>query len=380
MIVQESDALLAALDRRMQVERVLALDPVAPVAGSRGEAATPTDQTSSHAVGPATATVVPAGEQDTLSARLPLGRVVPARVVDVGFDAHGDERVTADVERWRVALAWPRGAGPAPRPGQDIALRVLAHKPMLLFQSVGESLDGPASSDVVGAPVRWSREALALAGRPGLVDGATGDGPSTPAGAQRFTAPILEIAFVAGDDEPSVASPPADAADRATSRPLAASPAGAPMSGNPTHDRIALDDVIVGATVARPRDATPVVGAPPRDRDDPTSDPTMPLPVVLQGPAWPGQPMELVVRRDRDDDAFDNPALDQWCGEIVIELPALGRIAGHLAWSMQGLRIRLDGHDAAAVASMTAATTELAAALVDADLRVVGLTVGGGPS
>jgi hypothetical protein len=86
--------------------------------------------------------------------------------------------------------------------------------------------------------------------------------------------------------------------------------------------------------------------------------------------------MELVVRREREDEQFDNPVLDHWCGEVLIDLPNLGRVAGHLAFSMQGLRIRLEGDDADAVDAMTAHANELAHALSAANLRVNALSVG----
>lgn len=104
--------------------------------------------------------------------------------------------------------------------------------------------------------------------------------------------------------------------------------------------------------------------------------PPLSLPLVLQGPAWNGQAIELIVRRERADEMLDNPALDQWCGEVVIDLPELGRVAGHLSFSMQGLRVRLEADEVTSVASLTAATAELAVALAGIDLRVVGLSVG----
>lgn len=100
------------------------------------------------------------------------------------------------------------------------------------------------------------------------------------------------------------------------------------------------------------------------------------VPLVLQGPAWDGQEMELIVRRERADETLDNPALDHWCGEVVIDLPELGRVTGHLAFSMQGLRVRLDADDEASVTRLTGATAELAAAFAHIDLRVSGLSVG----
>jgi len=86
--------------------------------------------------------------------------------------------------------------------------------------------------------------------------------------------------------------------------------------------------------------------------------------------------MELVVRRERGDEALDNPALDPWCGDLTIDLPTLGRVSGRLAFSMHGLRIRLEGDDAATVAAMHESSALLAAAFADADLRVQSLSIG----
>ena len=340
MIVQDTDPAMQALDRRLQIDRVLSLDPLAGVSGK---------DSGSGSSRPTTAASTEVAQQTTLAARLPLGRVVLARIVDVP-DA---EHVVADIERWRVSMAWPRGAGSLLHPGQDITLRVLAHKPMLLFQNVdasGEPLDGNGDADAA-PPTRWSAGALELSSQLG----ASRNGNSVI----RFSEPIIEVEIVALEADDSI-----DAGSSASVATRGAKPGATPSS---TTDRIALDDVIVARSAS-------TTGAPP---------PPTTMPFVLQGPAWAGQAMELVVRRERADDELDNPVLDQWCGEIVIDLPQLGRVSGHLAFSMQGLRIRLEGEDAATVAAMGAATASLAAALADADLRVQALSVGqpgaGGP-
>ena len=348
MIVQESDILLAALDRRLQVDSVLAVDPLAPV--SRGSG------TPSSAAGSNFASATAANAQNTatpLTTRLPLGQLITARVVEVPQPDH----VIAEVGNLRIDLAWPKGNGIA-QPGRDIGLRVLAHEPMLLFQS--EPLDAAGSSgDGIDpeAAARWSSDAMHL-----QPPGAT---PGRGAGPVRFDAPILDIEIVPIDKNgPAVADDWQPGVPRPSSNAV--------VSSGPA--RIALDDVIVARSTA----VVDGIDAPliPRAIDDGSRIPTTFMPLVLHGPAWPGQPMELVVRRERKDEAFDNPALDHWCGEVLIDLPNLGRVAGHLAFSMQGLRLRLEGDDAEAVDAMTAHATELAHALAVANLRVSALSVG----
>jgi hypothetical protein len=304
MIVSESDVLLAALDRRLQVDSLAAIAPVASSSdGARGAAP--------QAAAGASSAAEP----------FPLGQVIDARVVDIAESGH----VVADLAGQRLALSWPTGSGPAI--GSRIALRVLARTPMLLFEDASRDGERRESPD---APTSLSVAARALQ-----------NPAATGAGALRFTAPILQIE-VDGD-------PPLHAMDSATGSTNSATP-----------DRISLDTVIVAQ-------------APLTDR---AVDPSVMLPFVLRGPAWPGQDVELVVRRDREDEAFENPVLDQWCGELMIDLPNLGRVSGHLAWSMQGLRIRLEGQDASSVASMSASTAELARALADVDLPVLAVSVG----
>ncbi len=346
MIVQESDILLAALDRRLQVDPLLAIDPLTAIArsttppGPRPSTPTPTTN------GPATSAA-------TLTARLPLGEVISARIVEVPQPDH----VIAEIGALRVALAWPKGNGITPQPGSDIGLRVLAHKPMLLFQSVpGE---GERSGDEGHEPqTRWSSDALRLQ-QPGA-------SPERGTGPVRFDVPILEIDIVPlpGRGESNA---PNDL------RLDASLPSRAVVDTGP-HTQIDLDDVIVARSTALVDGVdSPLI---PRATEDGSRIPTAFVPLVLQGPAWPAQPMELVVRRERKDDQFDNPALDHWCGEVVIDLPHLGRIAGHLALSMQGLRIRLEGNDEDAVDAMTSGAAELANALAVANLRVSTLSVG----
>jgi hypothetical protein len=349
MIVSESDILLAGLDRRMQVDRVQAVDPLEALSRATGPVRTAPLQTGgSAATGPANATADPA-------TRLPLGQVITARVVEVPQPDH----VIVEVGDLRIALAWPK-AGGVPQPGRDIGLRVLAHKPMLLFQSVPDDAMDATDAHEDGEPLtRWSSDALHL-----QAPGTSGGAPGRGAGPVRFDTPILEIEIVPLQDskEPAVAN------ELVQSRAQVPTDREAPA-------RIELDDVIVArSTAVVDGVAAPLV---PRAVDDGTRIPTTFLPLILQGPAWAGQAMELVVRRERRDEQFDNPALDHWCGEVVIDLPHLGRVAGHLAFSMQGLRIRLEGGDARAVDAMTAGATELANAFSMANLRVCALSVGG---
>ena len=366
MIVQESDILSAALDRRLQVDRILALDPLKAVAtaapdsgpstGPTSVRSSPMPQVADRAAGP--------NPPSTPIDRLPLGAVVGARVVDVPDPGH----VVAEIGTLRVALAWPSGSGEAPTPGSEIGLRVLAHRPMLLLQRV----EAVADHEAFEPTTHWSADALRLQG------GAT-DRPATDtSGIVRFEVPILEL-----DDGPD---PPAPGRGESSTTPRAAAMpdggAGLPTaasphvgSDGPALASIALADVIVAREAAVVDGVTtPLV---PRAADDGDRS-TLPfMPLVLQGPAWNGQPVELVVRRERADEQFDNAALDRWCGELLIDLPQLGRIAGHVTWSMQGLRIRLEGDDDAAIDAMEGGSAALATALSQVDLRVCALSVGG---
>ncbi len=327
MIVDESDALAAALDRRLAIDRVLPLDAKLPNGSAATAAAAIGDElldapAASRAL-PASAPRTDAG--DTLAARLPAGRVVSAQVVEV-VDA---DRVVAQIDRFRITLAFPGGVDA--QPGDRIALRILAHEPTLSLQAVDDEPIDDARADA-GVATRWSRDAMQLS-RNTLAD----DAGVT----RRFSEPLLEMRPAALDVD---AATDAAAAETTASTTLA----------------------VVDGAVARD-----VVRA-----ADPPTNPMAGAAIVLQGPAWAGQPIEILVRRERADEAFDNAALDRWCGEIVIDLPNLGRVVGHLAWSMQGLRIRLEGDDDESAASMRAATPELANALADAALPVLALSVG----
>lgn len=315
MIVSESDVLLSALDRRLQIDRIVALEPASVFDDASGDPATGTQ---------------PARSAPTSSAyldRLPLGQVFDARVVS----AEGGD-VIAELGALRIALSWPNSGSPAPVAGAWIALRVLAHEPALLFQNV--PADGAEPDDDADAPLRLSTDARSLQ-----------SAASSGAGTVRFTVPIVDVS----------ASHAAAVASRGSTDP-------APnlfAVGDPSFDR----DSPAQGSVAR------VVTV------DASVQAQAGLPLVLQGPAWSGQDVELVVRRERRDEAFDNPALDQWCGELVIDLPTLGRVSSHLAWSVQGLRIRLEGQEPASVASMTETATELAQALSAVDLPVIAVSV-----
>ena len=370
MIVQESDILLAALDRRLQVDRLLAIDPLKPVATAVSDSVPSTGRPPSAASAPMPRVAPVTAEQDPHASsrfdRLPLGEVVGARVVDVP----GPGQVVAEIGTLRVALAWPPGSGEAPTPGSEIGLRVLAHRPMLLFQRADA---GTLADHEAGDPsTHWSADALRL-------QGAATDRPAPNAsGIVRFAVPILAIEHDTNPPAPvhgeSSAAPQAPATpDGRAGSPSTAFPAAAP--NGPGLASIALDDVIVAREAALVDGvATPLV---PRSADD-VDRAQMPfMPLVLQGPAWVGQPVELVVRRECADEDFANAALDRWCGELLIDLPQLGRIAGHVTWSMQGLRIRLEGDGEAAIDAMDRGSAALAAALAQVDLRVSALSVGG---
>ena len=349
MIATRSDTLLAALDRRLQVDRVVALEPLSPPSADEGRA--PTSGRAAPTLPlPASAGTAPAGPTRAAPIDgLPVGRVVVARILDVPEA----RQVLAGIGDLRISLAWAGGNGAVPRPGSEIALRVLAHSPALLFENVGESpvmLVGAGDGD---AQTHLSPGALQLQ------SSAATNGPLRPV---PFSAPILKLEAAAADDASSGRPPPAPHATSAT-------PSGSS----------ALDDVLVGVVGSGIERALPEAAAASGSTGnaiDATASAALPLPLVLQGPAWHGQPLELVVRRDRADDAFDNAALDQWHGDLLIDLPHLGRVAGHLAWSMHGLRIRLEGRDDDSVAAMNRAAAELAAGLAQVDLPVLSLAVG----
>ena len=397
MIIQDSASLSTALDRRMQVARIAMLER-APAVGDSDDA--PGASVSDELAGGLAydrANAAPG----SLGARLPLGRIVVARVVDVPHP----ELLVAEVDDLRVELAWPPGGGTVPRTGQDIALRVLAHEPMLVLQNVPDdelasAHDAPPAPSAQGrlssAALQLQRSAApnvaasyrALADLPidapqgGDVARAAAASPGEPraAGPMRFDVPILQVTPVADASPDTVAARGAAAAV-----PDAPSQRHADLPVSNTTATEAVDALAPHRAVdapATPSDATNGVrdadGTPtaPSARAPDDASPTAPFaPLVLQGPAWVGQPIELVVRRERADEALDNPVLDHWCGEVVIDLPRLGRVAGHLSFSMQGLRVRIEADDDASVAALSAATAELATAFADVDLRVSGLAV-----
>jgi hypothetical protein len=344
MIVDESSLLLMALDRRLQVDRLLGIDPARPVAQStdspsRGPAPSPflspslANDTAASMRG-AAATTAAAGE--TLS----IGRIVTMQVVDVP----SAERVVAKFGDMLIALSWPNGQAGMPRPGDAIALRVLALAPTLTLQSVPQDTGAAVSRSESAAP--WSMDALRLQTIAGpLASSFRGSGPL------RFDAPVL--------------TPMRDEQAASPSLPTAREAEAA---------RIAIEATATGSSRAPTPgiDAHPLVGNPLENSGTPAAF----VPLVFHGPAWAGQPMELVIRRDRADDTLDNPALDHWCGEVVIDLPRLGRVAGHIAFSMQGLRVRLEADDDASASALSDAASELAAAFTALDLRVAGLSIG----
>lgn len=192
------------------------------------------------------------------------------------------------------------------------------------------------------ATTLWSSDALRL-----QMLARTGALASPEGGPVRFDVPLLLIEPRPNDAKASVPAVPSSSAE---ARP--APPASDQTAARPTPS----------SNVRQPPESN---GLPPAF-----------VPLVLQGPAWIGQPMELIVRRERADESLDNAALDRWCGEVVIDLPELGRVAGHLEFSVQGLRVRLAVENEASVASLAAAAGELAAAFARNDLRVSALSIG----
>jgi hypothetical protein len=302
LIVSESDILLAALDRRMAVDASLPIGAARAVSPG-GRYAVPDPRTARAAAA---------------AMRLPLGRTVTGQVLDV-LD---ENNLLVDVDHVPLALSWPASGGPQPAIGQTIALRVLAHSPILLFETVAV----PDSEGTGDAPLHLSPLARQLQ-RTDASDGKP----------IRFDKPILRIADASTADKP-----------RET-------------------DAIPLSRIVVG-TPAEVASRAPANGA---------SDAAQLAPLVLQGPAWQGQEVEIVLRRDRADPAFENAALDQWCGEIVIELPQLGRVLGRLSWTVQGLRLRLEGDAGSAIEAMNEAGRELVTSLIEASLPVLAFSVGG---
>ncbi len=203
--------------------------------------------------------------------------------------------------------------------------------------------DDPAlpGRNLPNAP-RWSSDALRLQALMGSPAPAASEG-----GPVRFEMPLLVIE----SRSPSDARPAHVDAAMAAAADLGAG---------------AVDDAAIREPTA------PAI----RHAIETSNTPPIFVPLVLQGLAWDGQEMELIVRRERADETLDNPALDHWCGEVVIDLPELGRVTGHLAFSMQGLRVRLDADAETSVTRLSGATAELAAAFAHIDLRISGLSVG----
>ena len=208
-----------------------------------------------------------------------------------------------------------------------------------------QPVDDPArSARGDSATASWSTDALRLQTLAGRFAAAPHVG-----GPLRFDMPLLVI-------DPKANDAAARASVEASTAVGLAAAESAPLGGDAAAQDASTSNI---RHAAEPNGLAPVF-----------------VPLMLQGPAWIGQPMELIVRRERADELLDNPALDHWCGEVVIDLPELGRVAGHLEFSIQGLRVRLVADHETSVAKLTAATTELAAAFATNDLRVSGLSVG----
>ncbi len=162
----------------------------------------------------------------------------------------------------RACADVPDGASSA-RPGDEIALRVLAHEPVLLLQNLdARDAKDDGTSDVA---MHWSRDAMELARRTVVEDGR---------GTQTFTTPILELASaavlestpldaavdVAANRDVAVARPVDDAGADDRARP-AGSGVGRPADGDRRASRTRRRGV-------RERGARPVVR---RDRHRPAA-------------------------------------------------------------------------------------------------------------
>lgn len=330
-------SLMGSLDPRASIARTSAVDAVRPLDPSARDAGASFDATRMPSMPKASAAAL------AFAARWPVGSDVLARVVSIAED----RRITADVDGLPIEIRWRDGDGPSPRAGEGLAFRVMAHTPQLVLQFTAHaSFDAPsrmlADRD---APTQLSDDALFLQT---LIDPLE-DAADASDRVVRFAQPLIETR------RPGVA--------REHVRAMAGHVASLASDASATmHESI---DHLASHVFAAKHDAG--AGAMPF------------IPVVLSGPAWHGQAMELLLRRHARDDALDDPALDAWCGEITMDLPRLGRVAGHLALSMQGVRLRLEADDVDGAVALDAALSELAAAFADTGLRLASLSVGGPP-
>jgi hypothetical protein len=262
------------------------------------------------------------------ASRWPVGATVAARVTGTG----DGNRVLAEVEGLPLDLHWRGDDGAAPSIGASLAFRVLALRPEIVLQRLPNVIAQPGSNSAdvsthISADAKVLQASATLAAY-GVPDERT----------VRFATPLF--------------------ADPAR---VDATPGGpAAVDASVAHGGTGSTLEALATTVRTT-----------------TADPTLPFaPVVLAGPPWRDQPMELIVRRQRRDERIDDPTQDDWCGELVIDLPHIGRVAGHLAWSMQGLRVRLDADREGSATALADAAPELAAAFIDLRMRVAALSIG----
>jgi len=323
MISELTATVRAALDRRLQVERTLGVDALRPVSAEAGTTSFERE-TLTHA------TPVAQGKAALeFASRWPVGTTVAARVTGTG-DAN---RILADIDGLPLELHWRGDDGAAPTVGQALAFRVLALRPEIVLQRLPNVI-APAESDPADTSTHISADAKVLHASAALAAYGVADERTV-----RFTTPLIA-------DRADEAAAPHEVATGETSVSHAAASAAA-------------ESLAAGVRA--------------------TTDPTLPFaPVILSGPAWRDQPIELIVRRRRHDERLDDPTQDDWCGELVIDLPHIGRVAGHLAWSMQGLRVRLDADLETSADALADAASELVAAFTDLRMRVAGLSIGPG--
>jgi Flagellar hook-length control protein FliK len=86
--------------------------------------------------------------------------------------------------------------------------------------------------------------------------------------------------------------------------------------------------------------------------------------VVLQGPAWPGQPMTLTIARRQHDgsDAGDTRA-EVFETTLTLDLPRLGALQAHLRLSGATVAVSLESPAGSTAAELDAALPGLRTAL-----------------
>ena len=286
------------------------------------------------------------------------------------IEAFADRRVLADVDGVRLNLALP-DALDALDAGATMRLRVVQTNPALVF----ELIDVDAAHDAaLDAAVDIDPDADVKHGR--SVAAASADA-ITHLSRDARSARTISIRF----DRPLVDAAAADMADvDAAGNSAAGLPADDAGSKTTDLDRPLdrhLDDAYprtAGATIDNGPTRSSSAAAGHADAGTAGAAGVLPV-IVLHGPAWTSQQIELVIRRERDDEAVDNAALDAWCTDLSVDLPALGAIDARLAWTTSGLRVRVDAHRAGAAEALRDSAAQFAATLADLPMRLAGLAI-----